>query len=180
MDQPQPPRPDNPLRKQAWDYFALHAQQRLTTLNFYIVLSSALTAAIVASFQKEFQFPLLRGVAGLLMAVFSYAFWRLDLRNRWFVKRAEAALSAFELGHQHDDWSSRHLPVEFLFSDERRHERQRTQRTSRSRRLLVPQSYSDTFNMLFFLFGLAGSVSLCSALVPVVVRMWKVVYRLIN
>jgi hypothetical protein len=52
MADAQAPELDDPLRKQAWDYVALHAQQRLTTLNFYIVLSSALTAAIVASFRK--------------------------------------------------------------------------------------------------------------------------------
>jgi hypothetical protein len=164
MDYTMSPEPDDPLRKQAWDYFALHAQQRLTTLNFYVVLSSALTAAIVASFQKDFKFPLLRGVAGFLLAVFSYAFWRLDVRNRWFIKRAEAALSAFELGHRQDDWSSPHLPVEFLFSDERRHEKRRNDSKGTVRQLLVPQSYSDVFNMLFWLFGVAGFISLCSSL----------------
>jgi hypothetical protein len=85
------------------------------------------------------------------------------VRNRWFIKRAEAALSAFEMGHRHDDWSSPHLPVEFLFSDERRHEKQRRETTGKGRKLLVPHSYSDVFNMLFWLFGVAGFVSLCSS-----------------
>ena len=36
---------DDYLHQQAWNYFALHAQQRLTTVNFYLVLATALTAA---------------------------------------------------------------------------------------------------------------------------------------
>ena len=40
------------LRQQAWDYFALHAQQRLTTIKFYLVIATTLTAAAVASFGK--------------------------------------------------------------------------------------------------------------------------------
>ena len=70
------------LRQQAWDYFALHAQQRLTTVNFYLVVATTLTAAAVASFQEDFGFPGLRLPAGLLLALLSFAFWRLDLRNR--------------------------------------------------------------------------------------------------
>ena len=30
---------DDYLHQQAWDYFALHAQQRLTTVNFYLVVA---------------------------------------------------------------------------------------------------------------------------------------------
>ena len=31
---------DSYLRKQAWDYFNVHASQRLAIFNFYVVLSS--------------------------------------------------------------------------------------------------------------------------------------------
>ena len=35
-------------REHVWTYFQLHAQQRLTAFNFYIVLSAALIAASAA------------------------------------------------------------------------------------------------------------------------------------
>ena len=66
---------DDYLHQQAWNYFALHAQQRLTTVNFYLVLATALTAAAVASFGENFQFSGMRLAAGLLLSLLSFAFW---------------------------------------------------------------------------------------------------------
>ncbi len=63
---------DDYLHQQAWNYFALHAQQRLTTVNFYLVLATALTAAAVASFGENFQFPGVRLAAGLLLSLLSF------------------------------------------------------------------------------------------------------------
>ena len=74
---------DDYLHQQAWDYFALHAQQRLTTVNFYLVVATALTAAAVALFGENFRFPGLRMPAGLLLSLLSFAFWRLDIRNHY-------------------------------------------------------------------------------------------------
>ena len=65
---------DDHLQQQAWNYFALHAQQRLTTVNFYLVVATALTAAAVASFGDNFEFPGVRLAAGLLLSLLSFAF----------------------------------------------------------------------------------------------------------
>ena len=72
---------DDYLHQQAWNYFALHAQQRLTTVNFYLVVATALTAAAVASFGENFEFPRVRLAAGLLLSLLSFAFWRLDFKE---------------------------------------------------------------------------------------------------
>src|SRR5262249_27505239 len=137
---------EDPLRQQAWAYFALHAQQRLITLNFYLLLAAALTTATVASFQRDFKFPLLRVPAGALLVLFSFVFWRLDLRTRTLVKNAEAALTAYELDHQVDDWT-REIPTQFLFAIERRNEKRRktlrNQPARRWRARIWPESYSD-------------------------------------
>jgi hypothetical protein len=154
--------PEDPLRQQAWAYFALHAQQRLTTLNFYLLLASALTAATVASFQKDFRFPLLRVFAGLLLALLSFVFWRLDLRNRLLIKNAEAALCAYELQGKPDDWRSE-LSAELLFSNERRNARRRKERQRWWGRF-CPNSYSEAFELLFSAFFLTGLLSAISAL----------------
>ena len=107
------------LRQQAWDYFALHAQQRLTTIKFYLVIATTLTAAAVASFGENFQFPGLRLLAGFLLSLLSYAFWRLDFRNRELIKAAEAALRSFEAGDRIHD-GGEEPPVEWLFTREQR------------------------------------------------------------
>ena len=93
---------DEYLKQQAWNYFALHAQQRLTTVNFYLVVATTLTAAAVASFGENFGFPGLRLPTGLLLSLLSFVFWRLDFRNRG-ADRGRRNRSAL-LGRQ---WSSR-------------------------------------------------------------------------
>jgi len=37
------------LREQAWNYFVLHASQRMTIFNFYLVSSSLIASAYFAS-----------------------------------------------------------------------------------------------------------------------------------
>jgi hypothetical protein len=146
---------DDHLKRQAWDYFALHAQQRLTTLNFFVVLATALTATAVTSFDNDFRFPLLRLPAGLMLAVLSVAFWRLDLRNRDLIKAAEAALRQFEVDAAPEAKAG--LQAKFLFCSE--HEAYKRRREMmRWWQKVVPRSYSDVFNLLFALFFIAGVV----------------------
>ena len=84
------------LRKQAWDYFQLHATQRLTTFNFYVGISSLLVGGLAATIKGDFEVPLLGGVVGVLLLVFSLVFWKLDQRNSDLIKGAERALMYFE------------------------------------------------------------------------------------
>jgi hypothetical protein len=88
------------LREQAWNYFQLHATQRLTTFNYYLVLSTAITAAIAITFQKDFRLPALDIVLSLLLVGISYVFLKLDGRNIELVKYGEAALKYFEKTEQ--------------------------------------------------------------------------------
>ena len=145
---------DDYLQQQAWNYFALHAQQRLTTVNFYLVVATTLTAGAVASFGENFGFPGLRLPTGLLLALLSFAFWRLDFRNRDLIKAAEAALRSLEASGRIDD-SNREPPVEWLFTREDRQSKERKERTGWTK-YLVPHSYSDVFNVLFGSFLVTG------------------------
>ena len=143
----------NYLHQQAWNYFALHAQQRLTTVNFYLVVATTLTAAAVASFDKDFGSPWLRFAAGLLLSLLSFAFWRLDFRNRELIKAAENALRSFE-SEDKVSRGEREVPVEWLFT--REHQQSERRRASTSWiGCLVLHSYSHVLNVLFgsFLFG---------------------------
>jgi len=78
--------PDEAIRKQAWDCFQMHSSQRLTTFNFYIVISSVITTALISTFQKDYKVPLLGIPIGLLLSFFSFIFWKLDSRNRSLLK----------------------------------------------------------------------------------------------
>lgn len=70
------------LRDYVWNYFQVHAAQRLTTFNFYIALSTAVTTGLFATLSQAFRVPLLGVVLGILLITFSFVFWKLDHRNR--------------------------------------------------------------------------------------------------
>ena len=145
---------DDYLRQQAWDYFALHAQQRLTTVRFYLIVAAALTAAAAASFGENFPVPRLGFAAGLLLSVLSFAFWRLDLRNGELIKAAEAALRSFEARDGADD-SVGDPPIQWLFTREYR-ESERRRREAKGVRRAIPRSYSHVFNVVYGCFFFAG------------------------
>jgi uncharacterized protein (UPF0254 family) len=68
------------------------------TLNFHLLFASVIFAGTVASFQKELQFPVLRLPAGVLLCLRSFAFWRLDTRNRRLINAAESTRRVRALG----------------------------------------------------------------------------------
>lgn len=91
-DVPQPP---DKTMDHAWRYFALHAQQRMSVFNFFVVLSGILSTGIAASLQGG-KPTLVTATLGALLAVFAFVFQRLDRRGAQFVKLAEDALVAGE------------------------------------------------------------------------------------
>lgn len=81
------------LRIYAWNYFSLHATQRLTTFNFYLVISTLLTAGLWSTVTQAHDENLwIAIVICLLITVISIIFEKLDERNRIFVHSAEQAL----------------------------------------------------------------------------------------
>src|SRR5262249_2792686 len=84
------------LHKYAWDYFQLHAGQRMSLFNFFVVFAVLMTSALVATFQKDFKMPLAGMGIGLCLSFIAFVFWKLDQRVRYFLKNAEHALAEFE------------------------------------------------------------------------------------
>jgi len=84
------------LRTYAWNYFSLHATQRLTTFNFYLVISTLLTGGLASAIKQEYGNLWIAVVVGLLMGIFSIVFHKLDVRNRELVKNAERALRSLD------------------------------------------------------------------------------------
>lgn len=80
-------------RDHAWDWFALHASQRMQTFNFFLVVTAFLFAAYSTLLEKNPATAL--GVA-LLGAWLSIWFNRLDSRTRQLIKAGERALAPSE------------------------------------------------------------------------------------
>ncbi len=80
----------------SWDYFAFHAQQRQTVFNFYLILIAASVAAYGGTLSKDGTHDHFKAGLGLLVAIVSFLFWRLDKRNAKLIKLAETPLKIFE------------------------------------------------------------------------------------
>lgn len=73
----------------AWNWFNLHAAQRMQTFNFFLVASAFLVAAY-ASLLEKYHWAAL--VVGLVGAWLSFWFTRLDSRTRQLIDAGEDVL----------------------------------------------------------------------------------------
>jgi hypothetical protein len=140
------------LRKEAWDYFQVHAAQRMTAFNFYVVLSSVTATTYIASFRADSNLQSARPALAGLLCIFAFIFWKLDQRNKFLIKNAERALKYFE---QLDPAEN----IAKVFTQEE--VETKLLRVKGWRRALFWQlqlSYSDCFNTVFLLFFLVGLV----------------------
>jgi hypothetical protein len=148
--------PDAELRKQAWDYFQLHANQRLMTFNFYLFIAALLTTGLLATFQRQYRAPFLGAGLGVLLVLLSFVFWKLDQRNKFLIKNAEAALRYFESqAAPQDSEADPHVSKVFL----REESTTDSMQSENSWRFWKGHfSYSQCFNTIFFLLGSGGFV----------------------
>lgn len=74
-------------RQYAWEWFKLHAMQRMTVFNLFLIITGAvITGFITATINQHYQVAL--GLSVLELIVVS-AFFRLDQRNAQLVKIGE-------------------------------------------------------------------------------------------
>lgn len=83
-------------REYIWNYFHMHASQRLTTFNFYIVMSTLLATGLFATLEGNTRVQPIDVVLGLLLILLSFVFYKLDRRNKVFISNAENALKYME------------------------------------------------------------------------------------
>ncbi len=78
-------------RDYAWNYFSLHAAQRMSVFQFFITLATAIIggAVLIAGSVEDRKWAALLFLA---LPFLSFVFWRLDLRTSSLVKNAEDAL----------------------------------------------------------------------------------------
>jgi hypothetical protein len=153
-------RPDerSEARSYAWNYFALHADQRMKLFNFFLILAGLILGA----------FPAVRGIAPgtkfvallpLLLTLAAFIFWRLEERARSLVKRGEEALRFLD-----EQW-----PVDALLPDETPHflrliERDDyltdriKERCTVKRIRLLPNSYADSFRLVYLTMAGVGLI----------------------
>lgn len=131
-------------RDYAWDYFKVHAQQRMSLFNFFVVFSSLATTCLVATFQERTSAHTLGIGIGMLLMAISIIFWKIDRRVRFLVKHAESVLKWIEGTYTLDDGDDSPHVLKLFICEER-------QTASE-----CPATYSKCFEMAFLVFGLIG------------------------
>ena len=140
-------------RQYVWSYFQLHASQRLTTFNFYIVISTAIAGGYILAL-GAYRIPVLAILLGLTISLLSFVFWKLDVRSKQLTKNAEEALRCLEAlacapGNKNES------SVLKIFT----YEEEQTNRMNKSRSFWLWKkhySYSKCFNIVFAVFGMLG------------------------
>ena len=79
-----------------WKYFELHANHRMSMLNFFTVVSGLTIAGIGVALQAAERFSAVGIVLGVGLILLSFIFWKLDQRTAFLIKHAEAAQAVVE------------------------------------------------------------------------------------
>jgi phosphotransferase system glucose/maltose/N-acetylglucosamine-specific IIC component len=79
-----------------WRYFALHAGQRLSMFNYFLVLFGLTAAGLAGCLRAEGVLRLAGVLLGASLAAIAYTFHKLDQRTSFLIKHAEASLRALE------------------------------------------------------------------------------------
>jgi hypothetical protein len=83
-------------RDHAWRYFEIHSGQRMTMFNYFTVFAGLVLAGIGATLQGSPRLSAIGVPLGLLLALLSFVFWKLDQRMSFLVKHSEAAQRLIE------------------------------------------------------------------------------------
>jgi hypothetical protein len=145
------------LRGYIWKYFEYHASQRLTTFNFYIVISTLIATGYFLAIKEV---PILSIVLSIFLILLSFIFWKLDLRNKQFIHYSEDALKCIESNDIIDENDTKALHI-FTFEFDQTKELENKKKGFLNKPLL----YSTCFKIVFISFGIFGVIALIMAII---------------
>lgn len=89
----------------AWRYFELHSQQRMTVFNFYIAIIGLLGAGCGVCIQVGGGVVYLISLIGIFIMFITFIFYKLDQRVSFLIKNAEFTLAKIEKKYRDEDCS---------------------------------------------------------------------------
>ena len=85
------------MRDYAWKYFALHADQRIKTFNFFLIMCTLIIGGLITLLRDAQHVTAKAPCAiGIGLTFIAFIFWKLDHRNRELIRHAEDALKVIE------------------------------------------------------------------------------------
>ncbi|MFT7005249.1 MAG: flagellar motor protein MotB [Sulfurimonas sp.] len=132
-------------------YFNLHAEQRLKTFHFYIIIITLLLGAIITLAKLNVTIYIIP-IAGL-MTFFSFIFWKLDIRNKELIRNAEKELKKLE----------KEIGITLFLNEEGTN----TDLTDEINKMKFGKRYkfSKIFELVFSTLGIIGVIIIISVLV---------------
>lgn len=133
-----------------WDYFSMHADQRLKTFNYYLIVFAIFIGAFTNNLKENQNYTLL-SIITFLSSIVSFVFWKLDKRNKQLIKNAEVAIKSIDdllvinaIGEVSPVNIFRYDDFIVIKQDEKKHFLYKT------------YSYSKCFGIIFFVFTSLG------------------------
>lgn len=149
-------------RDYAWSYFQLHANQRISSFNFFVVIAALLTTGLAGTLKSDFEHHYVGVALALSLMVISFIFWKMDQRVRYLIKHAEEALKVIE-----EKWMSQEDfigPALALFrTEEEKTKSIRGLGSWNPSRLHL--SYANCFGAVYLVFGVLGVVGGIAAVI---------------
>ncbi|QGW78002.1 hypothetical protein GPJ81_15330 [Pseudomonas alkylphenolica] len=152
---------ENSFRAYAWDYFALHADQRLKAFHFYILLSTAIIGGFAVLLKNGDAYKWM-AVFGALLTFFSFVFWKLDRRTHDLLGYGKAALEYLDAQHNLPNDNDGLPHVLRLISREQAVSKQIAAREAISDKLAF--TYTRCFSWVFITFSLVGVVTVLACM----------------
>jgi flagellar motor protein MotB len=130
-------------RTHAWQYFTTHAEQRLKTFHFFLIIMTLLVGTIFTLVKLNHTFFII--IISFLMSFFSFIFWKLDQRNRELIDHAQNILKKLEK-----------KSMVQLFTEEAKNTNKKRDENDHLVWFKQHFTYSDSFRWVFRLFGIGG------------------------
>ncbi|MDE7176873.1 MAG: hypothetical protein K2O59_03585 [Lachnospiraceae bacterium] len=134
--------------KVLWDYFAVHANQRIQILNFYIVLETFFITGLLTLFQLDGNLTAFRLILSASIIFFSFVFYALDKRTKEMIKFSEDALKTIE-----QKYASEYGSGIMIFSKEQEKTLFERRWSWFAKKFL---SYSKLFKLIYLFFTIIG------------------------
>ncbi|MGN0005549.1 MAG: hypothetical protein ACI37Z_06235 [Candidatus Gastranaerophilaceae bacterium] len=131
-----------------WDYFAIHANQRIQMLNFYIILETFFITGLLALFQFDGNLTVLRLILSLSIVFFSLVFYALDKRTKAMIKYAEDAIKTIE-----QKYTAKYSSKIMIFCKEQEKTMRERNSSWFAKNFL---SYSKLLNLIYLFFTIIG------------------------
>lgn len=144
------------IGESAWNYFSLHAEQRLKTFHFFIIFCAVIVGGLVSCLKSEVDYRICATMS-LFLPSFSYIFYKLDQRNKQLIKHGENALKFLESQYDFDDDDDYPHKLKIFTCEEHLTKQLKSQKGIYPFGALF--TYSTCINSVLVVFGLSGLIA---------------------